>query len=228
MIACIDCKSDFQRTNNNQKRCPDCAEEARAKSGRDRARKYAAAHPDRIRKAREKYLSKNRDAVNERERKRRAEDPQRYRESRKKFYWSNREAELERNAEWRSKNRNYNALRVAKYNSENREARSAYAARYNAENRESLRESNRRFAQENPGLRRAAEQRRKRRDASVDTSRSGLSWTAAEDAVVTSWTEGLRELGAVLSRSPRAVGQRRRDLRKRAAEQATNTKEVNP
>lgn len=111
------------------------------------------------------------------------------RESDKRYLSANRQKISDRNARWRAENREYEAERHAAYQSENLH-----------------------FVRRN---------RRKQldRDKAVDASRNNASWTAAEDAVVMSWTYGLRELGAALGRTRGSVRNRRVILRKRAAEQ---------
>lgn len=103
-----------------------------------------------------------------------------------------------------------------------------HQAEYYAKNHQSISERARRWQMENPALKRRTYLRTRERDASIDAKRSGLLWSSHEDAVLLSWTGGSRELAAALGRTVESVKYRRWALRKRAAEQAANNKEVNP
>ncbi|WP_156491153.1 hypothetical protein [Brevibacterium casei] len=118
--------------------------------------------------------------------------------------------------------------RIRRY-AENREEILAQRKRYYAENREHELEARAwRYAENRESVERRSLERKRIRDAAIDSIRSGLPWTPAEDAAVMSWTEGLRELGAVLGRTRKSVGARRQKLRKRAAEQAAGNEGAKP
>lgn len=199
MITCIDCGNEVERTSSTQKRCSDCA--ARAK------REYYANNREAIRERHARYHTENRESVLERKR---------------EYYAENREIVLEKVANYRAANREFIRRQKSKRYAENREVIAEYAARRRDENREADRARKRRWEREN--ISRAGDRRREQRvrDAAIDANRSSLPWTAAEDAVVMSWAEGLRELGAVLGRTAPAVGDRRRKLRRRLAAQSAS------
>lgn len=146
----------------------------------------------------------------------------------------NPEADSEYRANYRASNRAVLRERSREYEAANREARREAARKRRSassvgaavvgrkQNIESARNYNRRWRKENPEREASYKRKAKTRDISVATDRKYGRWTPAEDAVVLSWTGGDRELGAVLGRTRNAVGQRRRDLRKRAAGQAAN------
>lgn len=91
-----------------------------------------------------------------------------------------------------------------------------YAPGYYDRNRHSRIEGVRRWQRENPSIVRRHMRRSKELDAAISASRNRLAWTPAEDAVVMSWTESLRELGSALGRTVDSIKTRRRDLRRRA------------
>ena len=131
----------------------------------------------------------------------------------------NHELIREKQAKYRAENRASLREKDADYRTRNRELHQERSERFYYENRELVRESRTRYNAENPSVEIRGRERRRIRDAAIDASRSGAPWSDSEDAVLMSWTEGDRELGAVLGRTRKSVGERRRLLRKRAAEQ---------
>lgn len=198
MITCIDCGEEVKRKSNVQKRCTECAKEARRK----RDREYYAKN---LKGCRE-YHAKNREKGRE-------------------YYAENREAARIRRRKNYLSNRPQESATRARYHDKNHESILERQAAYYAENREAARERNRRRRQENPKLSSKGNRIAKERDSAVSANRSRSPWTAAEDAVVMSWAEGDRELGAVLGRTRSSAGQRRRYLLKRSAEQSVSSKE---
>lgn len=106
-------------------------------------------------------------------------------------------------------------------------SRRRWSDRY-SESHQLIKERALRWQRENPALREAAQRRSRERDLLIDATRSNLPWTAAEDAVLASWGEGIRELGSVLGRSVDSIKTRRRDIRRRAADQSTSNEGVSP
>lgn len=145
----------------------------------------------------------------------------------------NPEAAAEYGAKYRAENRQVLRERSAKYEAENRHARRKPRVRrrvgkYHPRDPDASKNYKRQWKQENPDRDHEYKRKARARDSAIEASRRHSKWTDAEDALVLSWTEGDRELGAVLGRSRNSVGQRRRDLRKRSAAQPASSEGERP
>lgn len=92
--------------------------------------------------------------------------------------------------------------RDRRYREENREAYAEYFRRYYEENREASRESRRRYHEENRNISRET------------ATRSGMSWTKAEDSFLLSTDMTILEAAVELGRTLASVKNRKHYLRK--------------
>lgn len=121
---------------------------------------------------------------------------------------------VRRRREYRVVNRSRLREARAQHYRKNRDRELANNARWAADNTERLREYKALLDSENEGRRKGRQARERELDSAINATRNGEKWTPAEDALVLSWAYGLRELGAALGRTRRAVGARRQLLRK--------------